>query len=505
MRNDMITEMFGPGVARSRVGRDVHTAPVDALVRIPILDERALDLFSTEEHGVIQSAKTGSRLEHRTAPMYLRNGDSNRIQTYRGFIEPSGVFYADKGHELNCPCPVGKPANLAPERTSSLSVAQIDFVQFICQHQRGVIRTNTIEQAATCVAILVCMLPGLRVAVAVKNGRLAKLMRRIVKSQLKRYAFANQHGNVDIGTFPSIAEKVSHNKHDVVFVLDAVKGLSDWGRNCVLSATHAKTFGFLLSSSRAAQQDVDYLRALYGFRERVVPEVGYDEMRISTAWFDFRWYPEHATDGGSSHDIKRQELWHLAIRNRLIAKLSRVINTGDRTTLEKQFSGLAETVSLDRPMRTAILVETIDHAAHLLPHLRFPRLFAGSPLVLNGMSYQQQQRVQNAVNCRGGTDPIIVTFDGLRSFPLSKVDAIIRADGGEGMPPIPRLVKSRDGAHGHHNLLLVDINDKHHSYLRSCSRKRRRAYLQREWYFQGADPTIERIRQWISQKLEGNR
>jgi hypothetical protein len=102
---------------------------------------------------------------------------------------------------------------------------------------------------------------------------------------------------------------------------------------------------------------------------------------------------------------------------------------------------------------------------------------------------------------------VIATAQGIGELDWSRLDVLVRADGGLGLPPMPtappgqiilrekNLAKARSGEP---RLLLVDLEDRHHPLLRRRSRERRAAYAEQNWYAPGVDPVQERVERFLA-------
>jgi hypothetical protein len=89
----------------------------------------------------------------------------------------------------------------------------------------------------------------------------------------------------------------------------------------------------------------------------------------------------------------------------------------------------------------------------------------------------------------------IVTLAGLAGAALERLDVLVRADGGQHVPPALDGIAIRASAHNRRPLLVVDVDDRYPPRLRQWARQRRAAYLERGWVVDSISPatTVERF------------
>jgi hypothetical protein len=89
----------------------------------------------------------------------------------------------------------------------------------------------------------------------------------------------------------------------------------------------------------------------------------------------------------------------------------------------------------------------------------------------------------------------IVTLAGLAGAALERLDVLVRADGGQHVPPALDSIGIRASVQIRRPLLVVDIDDRHHPRLRQWAHQRRAAYMERGWIVgdAGQDTPIARF------------
>jgi hypothetical protein len=146
-----------------------------------------------------------------------------------------------------------------------------------------------------------------------------------------------------------------------------------------------------------------------------------------------------------------------------------------------------------------VLVEGLDHAAELA------RVLPGWPVVAGPGAASRRGPLGDALR-RGHELNLlrvrraVVTAEGGRRLGLARVDVLVRADGGVGLPPIPDSAFAVPATR-ERPLLLVDCADRHHARLRVWSRRRQEAYRARGWAPAGVDPLVDAAVQFYSRNV----
>jgi hypothetical protein len=83
---------------------------------------------------------------------------------------------------------------------------------------------------------------------------------------------------------------------------------------------------------------------------------------------------------------------------------------------------------------------------------------------------------------------------------LGEVDVMVRADGGAGLPPIDLPACLDVPAERAERLVIVDMIDSHHPFLRRCSRNRRETYEEHRWDRAGEDPEQAAVRRFMASR-----
>jgi hypothetical protein len=131
-------------------------------------------------------------------------------------------------------------------------------------------------------------------------------------------------------------------------------------------------------------------------------------------------------------------------------------------------------------------------------------LLAGSDLYEEGLTPEQVRLLHRPMSpFRAGPLYAVVTPAVLPHLDLSCAGALLRADGGTGLPPLApeQLIEPDDGPA--RPLLLLDFDDRGHPVLRRWARERREAYAERGWYGVGVDPIQARVEAFLAGRPGG--
>jgi hypothetical protein len=148
-----------------------------------------------------------------------------------------------------------------------------------------------------------------------------------------------------------------------------------------------------------------------------------------------------------------------------------------------------------------VLVENVEHALALAPHLPGWPLLTGPHVCKEGLDAHHLEALGRGKES-WTVQPAcaVVTTTAVQAVNLNDVDVLVRADGGVGLPPIPTAGLVVPNEQGDRPLLLVDLDDRHHPQLRKWSRTRKEAYLERGWLTPGVDPTRARVQRFLANR-----
>lgn len=291
---------------------------------------------------------------------------------------------------------------------------------------------------------------------------------------------------------------------DMVIVLNALELTSKLGMECIGYACRARLFGLLESGEQPAPLERDFMTGLFGFHEIMIPSHRHRERVVQVL--------RYPICGGSSLpsqlDVltaKRQGLWHHALRNRKLARIASASREKDIDKIQQMFAPQVNSLFRSHRRGVVILVENLEHALALSCRLRDWPILTGFEVCMDGLPRQQAQKVR-CVSPLGEADPLfaIVTAAGIGALELSSVGVVVRADGGVGLPALPRRSLAEPVAVAASPLLLIDLNDRHHPLLRRWNRWRQVAYAERGRFAPGVDPVQGRVERLLSRRLQGS-
>lgn len=201
---------------------------------------------------------------------------------------------------------------------------------------------------------------------------------------------------------------------------------------------------------------------------------------------------------------KRLGLWHHALRNRLVARIAQAFRAGNHDEVRKMFPNIVRVARPASRDGVVVLVENIEHALVLSRRLLGWPVLTGLEVCKEGLTPEQAKRLRPP-SPFGETNPLyaIVTPAGINARDLTAVGALVRADGGVGLPDFLEQALIEPAADVPSPLLLIDFHDRHHPLLRRWSRRRQEAYAERGWFAPGVDPIQTRVERFLATRPKG--
>jgi hypothetical protein len=283
---------------------------------------------------------------------------------------------------------------------------------------------------------------------------------------------------VIVSTYYGLAyEQLEHR--DIIIVANAISAIGQRGHDVLEHAQRARLFGITDLNEALSPRERDLLVARFGLVRLRIASPGRQIVPIRTVLRRCGGGPR--ISGFDGVDLQRAALWRHAIRNRLVARMAREL--GRRP----------------EPTNVAVLVENVEHATYLNRYLPGWPVVTGVGVHVRGMRRWQRDIVSGS-RIDETTPHIIVTRAGLERIDIHRGHAVVRADGGLGLPFGDDVPVGR----GHDVLLLVDLDDRHHPQLRLRSRQRCDAYLDAGWV-PVADPMRALVDQFLRRRPRGQR
>jgi hypothetical protein len=224
-------------------------------------------------------------------------------------------------------------------------------------------------------------------------------------------------------------------------------------------------------------------RSMFGFSELKLLPSGQPVREFRLAWFDHRAHQANL-DRKRTPDLLRNLVWLAAPRNRRIARLAREL-IGQRPA-DRSADLVVQAPSTPAERRTVLLVDSVEHAVELTRWIDWPVALAENADIGALPPPLANELAQRPASIYGNERGRIVTVAAANVIDWGKVDVVIRADAGIGLPAI--APHSADGP-----LLLVDVDDRRNRVLSRLAARRRWAYQRAGWYALGADPEVERL------------
>lgn len=243
----------------------------------------------------------------------------------------------------------------------------------------------------------------------------------------------------------------------------------------LLGAGGAAVIGMLPADRPLSPFERARLWQLYGERELVLPRSGHVERSVLVGSVACH------TPGIAKDAVMyvRNKVRMSPPRNRRLAALAKALQCGDVTTLRRltPASALAEYGA--SPRHVLVLAENLKQAAALRRHL------PGWPLV-SGLGDDTTVLTATATTETRG---VIATALGVEALAGDEYDVIVRADPGDGPPPLPPGWLTTSAA-SVTPVLLLDVADTGHHLTALWSRRRRRQYRAAGWAVLDEDPDV---------------
>ena len=408
------------------------------------------------------------------------------------------------------PRAIPAPDAAAARRLGPVDRAMLDLVR---DHDRGLVRYQAgAVRPARLIAQLALAYPDMTIAVARKRRtdvhRLGRQLRRLLPGTVDVVdgPCPKRLRRVVVATFLGLAEPgVEIEKKDFLIVPDAAEALEANARLAIPHAEAARLLGLLEIGRHLAPYDEDWVAAVFGLEEVVIPRHGHVGRPVEVVAVSCVGGRGRAADLDTVA-LKREGLWRHGLRNRRIAALARALADGDRRRLDAKYPAVAARLEgRPRPLKVAVLVENIEHALAVAGRLPGWPIVAGAHIATVGLPGRPAGLLAQRRWAGAGTPArAIVTLAGLEGSALEKLDVLVRADGGRHVPPALDGIAIRASAHVRRPLLLVDLDDRHHPRLREWARRRRAAYRERGWVVGRVDPAT-RVERFLAGRPEGAR
>ena len=385
------------------------------------------------------------------------------------------------------PRAIPAPDAVAARRLGPVDRAMLDLVH---DHDHGLVRFKSgAVKPARLIAQIALAFPDMTIAVAAKRRADVRRLGRLLREHLPGTVDVvdgpcpKRLRRVVVASFLGLGEPaVEIEKKDVLIVPDAAEAHEANARLAIPHAEAARLFGFLAIGRRLAPFDEDWATAVFGLEEVVIPRHGHVGRPVEVVAVSCVGGRGRAADLDTVA-LKREGLWRHGLRNRRIAALARALADGDRRRLDAEYPAVAGRLEgRPRPLKVAVLVENIEHALAVAGRLPGWPIVAGPHVATVGLPGRPAGLLAQRRWAGAGTPArAIVTVAGLDGSGLQLLDVLVRADGGQHVPPALDGIAIRASAHVRRPLLVVDLDDRRHPRFREWARRRRVAYMERGW------------------------
>ena len=292
-------------------------------------------------------------------------------------------------------------------------------------------------------------------------------------------------------------------KQDLILALDAVEAAGRATRQVLLNYTtlSTKLFGLVPLDEPPVGADEDWVSALFGFHmlDVLFPGLPTRKVEVKTVAGGGR---RLARGTSSDLELRRYGIWTNDARNRQVARIARAVAARDVRELRKLRVGATH---LPGAGCVVVLAENLEHALHLLPKLEGWTLVAGPYLNSAGLGDEERGLLTERLKIDPAVAPgLVATPAGLAAAagyapgarPITGWAAVVRADAGDGLPPVPDDVL----ADVSDPLVVFDLIDDHHPHLKEMAANRRRAYVGAGWRVDGVDPALARAAEFVRRR-----
>jgi hypothetical protein len=425
-------------------------------------------------------------------------------------LEKAGFEVSYSVETVLPPREIALPDVVAARRLGPVDKAVLKLVH---DNDHGLVRFMAgAVKPARLIAQVAMAFPGATIAVAAKRRADVRRLGRQLRKHLPGMVDVvdgpapKRLKRVVVTTFLSLGEPaVEIEKLDILIVPDAAEALEANARFAIPHAERARLYAFLEIGRRLAPYDKDWVTAVFGLEDVVIPRHGFIRRPVEVVAVNFAGGQRLVADL-ETVSIKREGLWRHGLRNRRIAALACAVADADHARLRAEWPAVAARLASRRgPLKVTVLVENLEHALAIAGRLPDWPIKTGLHVATVGLPGRLAALLDKRRWAGAGTPArAIVTLAGLEGSGLWKLDVLVRADGGKHVPPALDNIVIRPSVHIIRPLLVADIDDRHHPRLRQWARQRRAAYMERGWIVDGVGPatTVERF---LASRPEGAR
>ena len=425
-------------------------------------------------------------------------------------LERAGFEVSYSNETVLPPRAIPVPNVVAARRLGPVHRAMLELVH---DHDRGLVRYKAgAVRPARLIAKVALAFPDMTIAVACKRRtdihRLGRQLRKHLPGMVDIVdgTSPKRLKRVVVTTFAGLGEPaVEIEKKDFLIVPYAAEALEANARLAIPHAERARLYGFLEIGRHLAPYDADWVAAVFGLEQVVITRHGFIKRPVEVVAVKCAGGQRLVADL-ETVALKREGLWRHGLRNRRLAALARAVADGDHRRLVAEWPAVAARHASRRgPLKVAVLVENIEHALAIAGRLPDWPIKTGPHVATVGLPGRLAALLEKRRWAGAGTPArAIVTMAGLERAGLEKLDVLVRADGGQHVPPALDNIVIRASVQIRRPLVVVDLGDRHHPRLRQWARQRRAAYIERGWVVNGVGPAT-RLERFLASRPEGAR
>lgn len=370
------------------------------------------------------------------------------------------------------------------------SVLPVDsnFLRCVRDYERALTVTGTdLINPARFVAQIALAYPTARVAALVPRNESGHELAHTLRSYLPRAQFAHD-GGPDLRDERVVVANYSYagffwtdyHRWDIVLCFEALSALGRFPHHLFTRVKAIRIYGLQPSGLCLAPRDRDDLHQMFGFRQISIPRHGCQGLPVDVAFAPIKGGP--AVNNGSVLDVKRSGIWQNQLRNRRVIQLALAFARGNQTKVSELCPAAAGLKFAPEGTKVVVLIENEEHRDVMAREL-------------------QRQGKQSFLHRypSGGNRLWLVTFSESWKVDWTEVDVLVRADGGEYLPPIPDPQLLAIPCDSDHRLLVVDFDDRNR--LRMRTRARQDAYRKSGWLPPGVDALEASIDRFLAERV----
>ncbi len=474
--------------------------------------------FYTVDHAVESDASHGYKITRRPVSLMEPGEDFYERECFacRAGLEPLvEQWLCERGYKVKNTSARSRRLR-EPNHEELERVWPVDqrLLEVVREHDRATIRYNGGMKEAVQIISQIALAWKKRVIVLTTRTKdadrigaaLGKLGIRVTVVHNRRPPEAKRAKRVALATYAFARDgALEIEQRDIVIALNPAELLRrQQGLDAINCIQDARLYGLLSVQQGLPQNELDTVTAAFG-----PPQIRF-RRSVETSCPNVVFLPTKAADplhgvSANSFVAKKEGVWHHLIRNRRIARLTRMLIDNDQEGLCKDFSPVADQLGDCTAQRVGILVENVEHGLVLAKQLPDLPILTRSDVFKSDLYREQKDRLAHRSHPRpllSGQEMDHVIFTSAAIGGAGKFDVLIRADGGMGPFPGTSRIVSKGSFVFLQDALLVDFMDHHNPILARWSRARKETYWDLGWTGQGPMDSERLLREFLDTRPE---